>query len=63
MRSFDFSNWQPVLATLIGIAVFGLVGIGSGAGQDGAGSGGVGLGMVIVAAAAPSDEPPATGAG
>ena len=28
MRSFDFSSWQSVLTTLIGIAIFALVGIG-----------------------------------
>jgi len=28
MRSFDFSSWQSVLTTLIGIALFALVGIG-----------------------------------
>ena len=29
MRSFDFSSWQSVLTTLIGIAIFALVGIGT----------------------------------
>ena len=28
MRNFDFSSWQSVLTTLIGIAIFALVGIG-----------------------------------
>ena len=28
MRNFDFSSWQSILTTLIGIALFALVGIG-----------------------------------
>ena len=28
MRNFDFSSWQSVLTTLVGLALFALVGIG-----------------------------------